>query len=91
MYKTPKADQFNISDLRAAADIIEEKTDKLTYLGFCAPGTINTAAASWSIMKIESSGIVKPIITSFKWAEGLAAFSHSWDNRAAYNYTFKNF
>ena len=91
MYPTPRADQYNIADLRAAADIIEEVSETVTYMGFCAPDTANTAAAKFSIMKIESSGMVKPITTTFKWAEGLAAFSHVWDNRAAYTYKFKRF
>lgn len=91
MYFTPKADQFNISDLRAAADSIEEKTELVTYLGFCKPGTVAETDPTWSIMRIEQSGAVKPIKTTFKWAEGLCCFSHKFSDRLIYTYKFKNF
>ena len=67
MYTTPRADQVNIADLRASADIIEEVSDTLTYIGFCAPGTQNTSEAKFSILKIEQSGTVQPILSTFKW------------------------
>lgn len=88
---TPKADSQNIADLRSAADIIEEVSDNLTYLGFCAPGTTDEAAPSWSIMRIEQAGIVQPLTTRFKWANGLCSFNLSWTKRAEYNYKYKNF
>ena len=90
-YLTPKADQFNISDLRAAADIIEEVSDTKTYLGFCSPGTTSESDATWSILKIEHSGTVKPIITTFKWATGLCFFNLKFSERGNYEYKFKNF
>ena len=94
MNLTPKADHINISDLRAAADIIFEKTELITFLGFCKPGKVGDIAETdktWSILKIEQSGTVKPIITTFKWAEGIAAFSHQFSERETYTYKFKNF
>lgn len=95
MYPTPRADQFTIADLRANADIIEEKTDNVTYLGFCKPGTEGTIAQKkampiWSIMKIESSGIVKPITTTFLWPRGLVSFCDVWNDRDALDYQLKN-
>jgi hypothetical protein len=90
-YFTPKADQQNISDLRSTADIVEEIDEYTTYLGFCSPGTANTAAPNWSILKIEQSGGIFPILTTFRWANGLCAFNLVWDNRAGYDYKFKNF
>lgn len=87
----PRADHFNIADIRAAADIIEEATDNVTYLGFCDANTPATSSPKWSILKIEQSGIVKPILTTFKWATGLCSYNLVWDNRADYEYTFKKF
>jgi len=91
MYRTPKADQQNIADLRSTADIIEEVTDNVTYLGFCNPGTTDEAAPSWSILKIEQFNLVQPITTRFKWATGLCAFNLQWSQRAGYVYQYKNF
>ena len=90
-YRSPKADQYNISDLRACADIIEEVSDNVTYLGFCRPGTTDEAAPTWSILKIEQSGVVQPITTRFKWANGLCIFTLKWSERASFNYSYKNF
>ena len=86
-----KADQQNIADLRAASDIVEEVSNLVTYLGFCAPGTIATSEAKFSILKIEQSGSALPIITTFKWATGICSFNLVWDDRATYEYKFKNF
>lgn len=91
MYPTPRADQFNIADIRSAADLIEEKTELITYLGFCHPGTTSESEPRWSILKIEQSGVAKPVLTSFKWAQGLAAYSHKWSERHNYDYKFRNF
>ena len=91
MYRTPKASNENISDIRAAADIVEEVNDNTTYLGFCAPGTTGTNQPNWSIMKITQSGAALPVTTRFLWAGGLCAFSEIWDSRADLNYKFKNF
>jgi len=91
MYPTPQADYTNISDLRAAADIIEETNENVTYLGFCAPGTTAENLNKWSILKIESSGVVQPITTRFKWACGLCAFNFAWSLKITYEYKYKNF
>lgn len=87
IYRTPKASNENISDIRAAADIVDEAAADTTYLGFCAPGTTGTDQPKWSIMKIAQAGTE----TRFLWAGGLCAFSEVWDNRAALVYQFKNF
>lgn len=86
-----QADYTNLADLRSCADIIEETTDKITYLGFCQPGTSDEAAPVWSILKIEQSGIVQPITTRFKWATGLCCFNLKWTEKHTYDYQFKNF
>jgi len=87
----PKIDYTNITDLRGAADIIEEKDELTTYLGFCTAGTPDTAAASWSILKIVQSGNAYPKETRFLWANGLCSFNKAWTGRAGYDYIFKKF
>jgi len=87
---TPYASQYEIAQIRASADIIEEVDGLTTYLGFCEPKTILTSEAKWSIMRIVE-GAVLPKITTFQWANGLCAYNLVWDNRAAYAYSFKKF
>jgi hypothetical protein len=95
-----KADYTNIAELRAAADTITEMAGGLvTYLGFFKASETNPvtdpvaakAAPCWSILKIEQSGLVKPIDTDFLWANGLCLFNLVWNNKEGYNYTFKKF
>lgn len=89
---TPFASHDIIDRIRASADIIEEVAGGLiTYLGLCEPGTILTSEAKWSIMKIVQSAAVLPIVTTFTWATGSCAYNLVWDNRAGYDYSFKNF
>lgn len=91
MQRTPQADHYTIADIRSAADIIEEKDEKVTYLGFCKPGTLSETEENWSILKIEQSGVAKPVLTTFKWAKGFCSYNLKWSERLSYNYTFKNF
>ena len=91
MYKTTPADVSNIADLRATADIVEEKDELTTYLGFCQPNTESETDSTWSIMKIVQSGTAKPVITKFQWADGLCSFTHNWSLRLTYDYKFKKF
>lgn len=81
------ADNNNLADLRSTADIIDEVSAAVTYLGFCETGTTTTAESKWSILKIEKVGT----ITTMKWAEGLCFFNLVWDSRAGYEYLFRNF
>jgi len=88
----PYASTENIDKIRASADIIEELAGGLvTYLGFCRPGTLLTSESTWSIMIITQSSDVLPIITVFNWAGGSCAYNLVWDNRAGYDFAFKNF
>ena len=84
-----------IADLKASADIIEEVSDTVTYFGFRKPINTNIQpdfeAFVYSIMKIESDGIVKPITTQFLWANGACAYNLQWSERANYQYLFKTF
>lgn len=87
----PFASHRDISKLRSAADIIEQLDELTTYLGFCQPGTLTTAEAKWSIMKVVSDSATLPTVTTFQWADGSCAYNLVWDDRAGYNYYFKNF
>jgi hypothetical protein len=86
-----QADYTNIADLRASADLIEEKTDLITYLGFCEPGTTAETDEKWAILKIEQSGTAKPVKTSFTWAKGQCLFKLKFSERNNYPYSFKKF
>lgn len=85
------ADSRDIDKLKAAADIIEEVSDLVTYLGFCKPGTENETSPQWSILKIVADGTEYPIVTTNKWAEGLCSYNLSWSERATYSYQYKGF
>lgn len=91
MKNLQQADYTNLADLRATADIVEETTDNVTYLGFCKPGTVATNEPNFSILKIEQSGVVQPITTTFKWADGLCLFNKQWSAKLTYDYKFKIF
>lgn len=86
----PFASHREIDRLRAASDMIEEVDGLTTYMGFCKPGTLTTAEENWSIMKIVE-GEDLPKLTVFTWAEGSCAYHLVWDDRADYDYSFKNF
>jgi hypothetical protein len=85
----PRNNQIDI--LRASADIIEEVDGLVTYMGYCAPGTLATSEPKFSIMKIVQSGTTYPTLYTFTWANGSCAQNLVWDNRAGYSYQFKNF
>jgi hypothetical protein len=91
MYRTPYAAHDNMSDLRGAADIVEELNPLVTYIGFCQQGTTGTNVPKWSILKITQSGTTVPIITKFEWAAGICSYNLIWDNRAVYEYSFRKF
>jgi len=86
---TPYAATGMIDALKGAADLIEEASEQVIYFGFCKPGTLATSEAAWSIMKISIGG--DPTLTSFKWAEGKCCYHLTWDGRAGYTYSLKNF
>lgn len=92
----PKSGQSNLDDLKANADIIEEVSALVTYIGIVQPNTTgdNTAkqaAAIWTIIKVTQSAAdgVYPNVTTICYADGIAAFNKVWDDRATYNYIFK--
>lgn len=91
----PFASHRDIDRLRSAADIIEQLDELTTYLGFCQPGTLTTAEDKWSIMKIVEAATGDPgelpTVTTFQWADGSCAYNLVWDDRADYDYYFKNF
>ena len=96
MLQNPQADQYTLDTLKANADIIEEVTALITYIGMIKPQTPGTdadkqAAPVWTIAKIEQSAPdgTYPNTTTVKFADGIAAFNKVWNDRAGYNYTFK--
>ena len=62
------------------ADIIDEVTDDLTYLGYY----LNGDPTACLIKKIEKTGT----ITTFKYPLGRLEYNQSWADRAILTYTF---
>jgi len=87
----PASNSFNIDRLKASADIIEEVSALVTYLGFSRPGTTDEAAPEWSILKVEATAEDYPIVTRFKWAGGFCLYNLQWSERLTYDYQFKKF
>lgn len=97
----PFASSRNMDQLRASADIIEERDMAyvepglyITYFGFCQPGTLLETEPKWSIMRIryeDGPPYWTNKVTVLEWAEGSCAYNLAWDLRAEYNYSFKNF
>jgi len=56
---------------------------KLLYEGTAQPGKA-TSEAEWQIKKYEYSG---DDLTEINFADGTAAFTKIWDNRASYSYS----
>ena len=63
------------------ADIIDEATDDLTYLGYYLSGD----STQCLIKKIERTGSV----TTIQYPLGRLEYSQIWANRASLTYTFK--
>lgn len=92
LHLSPYAGTGMIDALKGAADIIEEVSDSEIYFGFCLPGTPDTAAPNWAIMKIAVTGTAPAAaVTTFKWANGICMYNLVWDDRATYTYKFKKF
>ena len=87
----PYASTGMIDALRGAADIIEQVSETLFYFGFCKPGTTGTDQDTWSIMRITVHGEDPNVTTTFTWAKGMCCYNMRWDDRAEYEYLFKNF
>jgi hypothetical protein len=64
------------------AEVVDEASSTVTYIGKATPGTA-TSAASWQIKKITVSG-TQTIIT---WASGNVNFDKIFDNRASLTYS----
>lgn len=73
--------------LKGTADIIDEVSDELTYLGFFMPANANEATATASVCRIQKTAT----ITRIMWANGNFMFNNIWNNRASLTYTYKNF
>ena len=83
----------SVDQLKASADVIEQVSDTVTYLGFRnpIPGDVmpDWDSPIWSIMKIEQSGNVYPILTTFTWMNGSMNFDQKWSERGNYQYYFR--
>lgn len=88
----PSVNSIQIGQLKQSVDAILEKSDKITYLGFCTPGTTGTDQEGWSILKIEETfpGAVDNVI-AYKWANGQCYFDLIFDDCETYDYSFKSF
>ena len=90
-------DTSTLAALRQAADIIEEVSEYVTYIGILAPATPGTdnekqAAAAWMIVKVEQAAAegVFPNVTTATYAENAPLFNKIWNNRATYSYKYSD-
>ena len=60
-------------------DVRIDEGSTYTYIGQALPATA-TATGAWRIKRLVNS---TSVVT---WADGTAAFSKTWDNRASYTY-----
>jgi hypothetical protein len=97
MNRTPQADQYTLDQIKASADIIEEVSALVSYIGFCQPGTAGPneekkALPIWSIMKIVQSvpDGTYPNETEMNFAGGIMGYNLTWNGRSGYDYKFKN-
>ena len=79
----------NIEVLLEKADIIEQASALVMYLGFCVRQTTVTSTASWAICKIEKDSATVPYIQTVKWVNGSRMKIFIWDSRAGYTYQFR--
>ena len=80
--------------LNERADLVDEPSEAVTYLGYYQPqtgdGALTTAQtqalARWTIARITVTGA----ITLTEYAGGSMAYNQIWDDRAALSYKLKN-
>ena len=62
---------------------IDDVGSGIKYIGKAAPGTA-TSASTWQVFRLDSSA--SPDLTKL-YADGVAAFTKRWDDRATYTYS----
>lgn len=92
----PKSGQMNLDQLKANADLIEDVSELVSYIGIIKPRTIGTtdqkkAAPIWTIIKVVQSAPegTFPNTTEILYANGNASFCNIWNDRATLNYIYK--
>lgn len=95
MTHTPFADSQRMDILRKSASHVIEY-GLITYLGFCAPKTVDLDSETWSILRIvqntKNPGTdAEPQITEMKWAEGSASYNLKMSQHTTYNYKYPIF
>lgn len=75
----------------AKADIVEEASATVTYLGYAAKGNPATSASSWAVCKVTQSGSSYPITTTIQWSNASFNKDQIWDDRTSLTYQYKNF
>lgn len=61
----------------------DDAGSSIIYIGKALPGS-STASASWQIQRMDESSTPD---FNVKFADGTAAFTKIWDNRATYSYS----
>ncbi len=81
-----------VAILLQKADIVEEVSDLVTYLGFCNPGENGvTSGDFWAICKVEMNQAAYPRTTTIKWVNGQQTRNQVWDDRATLSYLQRRF
>ncbi|MEI6574803.1 MAG: hypothetical protein WCO63_01340 [Bacteroidota bacterium] len=77
----------NYPDIRASADVVDEVSDSLMYMGIAGPGTTSVEDPTWSVCRVQKAGSILTIT----WADGQCLFNKAFADRADLNYTFRKF
>lgn len=76
-----------IDEIKAGIEVLYNKviddTGDIVYIGEIAPPSLDYAATTWRIKRIDQTEVTDTRIT---WAEGTTNFDKCWNDRATYNY-----
>lgn len=94
----PRADQYTLDSLKAQADIVDEVTELITYLGYFNPildlsdaEKESTACCAVIMITQTAPDGTYPNKTKTAFAEGHFMYDQIWNNRATLNYKYKKF
>lgn len=81
-------EQNELPDL--VEDVNIDANNRVTYVGFAETGSTLTANPTFKIKRVTVAIAGNITLTTTMWAEGNLKYNKIWDDRAAYNYSFKH-
>jgi hypothetical protein len=70
-------------------DIDIDANNRITYVGFAETGSTLTSNPTFKIKRVAVAIVGNKTFTTTMWAEGNTKYNKIWDDRDAYNYSFK--